>query len=301
METGSFTKHPVPVFGDETTGTMFDAFVREQPDGRLRMDVSWRPKASFAVSFSDDGICWSEPEITLGPNPDSGWEQIVNRHCVLPDPDGDGWWMWYTGQVWKGSHGVSKIGVARSADGIHFERFRKDPVLIPEADFEKESVMGPFVMNDGGKFRMWYCAGETFEPNSICYAESDDGIEWTKYKGNPIFVCNPEKEYEQERIGACDILKEKDGGYLMFYIGYRDIHTACICAARSKDGITGWERVPENPLVVPTPGAWDEHSCYKPTVVRDKDGLYRLWYNGRRDGAEYIGYACGRIGAGEKE
>ena len=33
----------------------------------------------------------------------------------------------------------------------------------------------------------------------------------------------------------------------------------------------------------------------------DKDGLYRLWYNGRRDGAEYIGYACGRIGAGEKE
>ena len=75
----------------------------------------------------------------------------------------------------------------------------------------------------------------------------------------------------------------------------RDIHTACVCAARSKDGITGWERVPENPLVVPTPGSWDELSCYKPTVIRDADGSYRLWYNGRSGCAEYIGYASGTL------
>ncbi len=299
METCSFRKHPAPVFGDESTGTMFDAFVRKQPDGRLRMDVSWRPKESFAVTFSDDGIHWSEPVITLGPNPESGWEQIVNRNCVLPDPNGHGWLMWYTGQVWDGGHGVSKIGIARSDDGIRFERFRRDPVLVPEADFEKESVMNPFVMIEDGKFRMWYAAGETYEPNTICYAESDDGIRWVKYPGNPIFSCNPDREYEQERIGACDVLKV-DGGYLMFYIGYRDIHTACICAARSKDGITGWERVPENPLVTPTPGAWDADSCYKPTVVTADDGTCRLWYNGRAGACEYIGYAEGRIAGKEK-
>ena len=299
METCSFRKYPAPVFGDESTGTMFDAFVRKQPDGRLRMDVSWRPKESFAVTFSDDGIHWSEPVITLGPDKTSGWEQIVNRNCVLPDPNGHGWLMWYTGQVWDGGHGVSKIGIARSDDGIRFERFRRDPVLVPEADFEKESVMNPFVMFEDGKFRMWYAAGETYEPNTICYAESDDGIRWVKYPGNPIFSCNPDREYEQERIGACDVLKV-DGGYLMFYIGYRDIHTACICAARSKDGVTGWERVPENPLVTPTPGAWDADSCYKPTVVRAEDGTYRLWYNGRAGACEYIGYAEGRIAGKEK-
>ncbi len=299
METCSFWKHPTPVFGDESTGTMFDAFVRRQPDGRLRMDVSWRPKESFAVTFSDDGLHWSEPVITLGPDKTSGWEQIVNRSCVLPDPSGHGWLMWYTGQVWDGGHGVSKIGIARSDDGIHFERFRRDPVLVPEADFEKESVMNPFVMVEDGKFRMWYAAGETYEPNTICYAESDDGIRWEKHPGNPIFSCNPDKEYEQERIGACDVLKE-DGGYLMFYIGYRDIQTACVCAARSKDGITDWERVPENPLVLPTPGGWDEDSCYKPTVVRAEDGTYRLWYNGRAGACEYIGYAKGRILPTEK-
>lgn len=290
--TGSFEKYASPVFGDRTTGTMFDAFIRRYGE-RLRMDVSWRTRNSLAVSFSDDGMKWTDPVITLSPDPGSGWEQILNRNCVLPDPEGNGWLMWYTGQVWENGHGRSRIGIARSADGIHFERIRKEAVLIPESDFEKESVMGPFVMFENGIFRMWYTAGETYEPDAICYAESVDGICWKKYGNNPVFSRNPEREYEQNRIGACDILHEKDG-YLMFYIGYRDIDTACICAARSEDGITGWTRVPENPLVTPTPGTWDEHSCYKPTVVREC-GVYRLWYNGRRGGEEYIGYASGRL------
>lgn len=291
---GSFEKYKNPVFGDKSTGTMFDAFVRRQNDGRLRMDVSWRARQVLAVTFSDDGINWDEPLITLESNPDSGWEQIINRNCVLPSPDGNGWLMWYTGQVWEGSHGVSKIGIARSDDGIRFERFRNEPVMVPEFDFEKESVMNPFVMYENGKYRMWYAAGETYEPNSICYAESADGINWKKYAGNPVFSCNPDKEYEQERIGACDIIRDKDG-YLMFYIGYRDINTACICAARSENGITDWIRADENPLVVPTPDMWDADSCYKPTVVKSDDGTYRLWYNGRRGGEEYIGAASGKL------
>ena len=289
----SFDKHPTPVFGGESTGTVFDAYVWEQ-NGRLRMDFSWRPRKALGVTFSDDGIHWEEPVVTLDLSEANAWENNLNRNCVIPDPKGDGYLMWYTGQWWDERGGSSKIGLARSEDGIHFVRCGKEPVLVPEADFEGASVMNPFVMYEDGRFRMWYAAGETYEPNVICYAESDDGIHWEKYVQNPIFSCNPEKEYEQNRIGACQVLHE-EGGYLMFYIGYRDIHTACVCAARSKDGITGWERVPENPLVMPTPGSWDELSCYKPTVIRDADGSYRLWYNGRNGRAEYIGYASGTL------
>ena len=61
------------------------------------------------------------------------------------------------------------------------------------------------------------------------------------------------------------------------------------------DGITGWKRVPENPLVMLTEGGWDESSCYKPTVIKGDDGTYRLWYNGRSEGFEYIGYAAGNL------
>ncbi len=292
-KTGSFKKYSdSPVFGNPETGTMFDAYVWKQ-NGRLRMDLSWRTKQALAVSFSDDGIHWEDPILTLECDP-SVDEVSVNRNCVIPDPFGSGYLMWYTSQSWHNGVGKSCIWIARSDDGIHFERISKTPVMIPETDFEKDSVMNPFVLFENGRFRMWYAAGETYEPNVICYAESEDGIQWEKHGNNPIFSCNPENEYEQNRIGAVQLLREDDG-YLMFYIGYRDIHTACICAARSKDGITGWERVPENPLVTPTPGAWDEDSCYKPAVLRDEDGLYHVWYNGRREHCEYIGYATGRL------
>lgn len=291
---GSFDKYKNnPVFGNIETGTMFDAYVWKQ-NGRFRMDVSWRPRKALAVTFSDNGINWDDPIITLECDPNSPWEDDINRNCVIENPIGKGYLMWYTGQYSDGDVRKSNIGIARSDDGIRFERFLKDPVLVPETDFENISVMNPFVMYENGIFRMWYAAGETYEPNVICYAESTDGINWKKHQQNPIFVCAPENEYEQNRIGAVQVLKENDG-YLMFYIGYKDINTACVCAARSENGITNWQRVPENPLVTPTSGEWDESSCYKPTVVRDENGTYHLWYNGRSEGFEYIGYATGYL------
>ena len=43
----------------------------------------------------------------------------------------------------------------------------------------------------------------------------------------------------------------------MFYIGFRDRDHAQIGLARSKDGITGWERHPANPIIRPGVGKWD--------------------------------------------
>ena len=82
---------------------------------------------------------------------------------------------------------------------------------------------------------------------------------------------------------------------MLFYIGYRDINTACVCCARSENGVTGFHRCKLNPLVAPTPGAWDADSCYKPTALYDEArDEWRLWYNGRAGGAEYIGLATKR-------
>lgn len=274
-----------PVFGDENTGTVFDAYVW-MDNGRYRMDFSWRKKKACAVTFSDDGINWSEPIITLEKNLESGWEDDINRNCVLKI---DGVYkMWYTGQA----RGYSYIGYAESKDGIHFIRMSDEPVMISEFPWEKESVMNPCVLFEDNRYKMWYSAGETFEPNVNAYAESDDGINWRKAKNNPIFVCDKENEYEQNRVGGCQVLKTDDMGYVMFYIGYKDIDTACICIAKSENGITKWERSALNPVIVPSKGKWDSDACYKPTAVwNEKDGKWMIWYNGRTSENEYIGLA----------
>ena len=266
---------------DTNLGTCFDAYVW-MDNGRYRMDFSWRPKQSVAVTFSDDGIHWEEPQITLPPNPDSGWEDDINRDCVIKD--GDVYKMWYTGQA----NGKSAIGYAESRDGIHFERKSNDAVIVTEYAWENLSVMNPCVLLEDGKYRMWYAAGETLEPNVIAYAESDDGICWVK-REEPIYERDVTKEYEQDRVGGCQVLKTEEG-YLMFYIGYKDIHSARICLARSQDGVTDWERSKLNPLVVPTENDWDADACYKPTVVfNEEKDEWMLWYNGRREADEHIG------------
>lgn len=273
-----------PVFGDEKTGTVFDVYITRD-EGRYRMDFSWRPQKSCAVSFSDDGIHWSDPQITLAYDESTGWEDRISRNCVLKV---DGIYkMWYTGQA----RGHSYIGYAESTDGIHFERKCAEPVMISEFPWEKESVMNPCVLYEDGLYRMWYSAGETYEPNVLAYATSTDGIHWEKIRFNPILVCDSEKVYEQARIGGCQIMKVEDEYYL-FYIGYEDIHTARVCLAKSKDGVRGWVKSPLNPIISPDAGAWDGEACYKPSAIWNEEAQkWMLWYNGRTKNQEFIGYA----------
>lgn len=274
-----------PILGNADLGTCFDVNVIPQPDGSLLMYFSWRPKKAIAAVRSTDGIHWSDPTIVLEPNPDSGWEERLNRSCVCQFNGLT--YMWYTGQA----RGFSRLGCATSTDGIHFTRLSDLPVMIPEFPWEKESVMNPFVLHDAktGKLRMWYAAGETYEPNALGYAESDDGLHWHKSPLNPVFVKGT-APYEKNRVGGCEVHQLPDGTFAMFYIGYEDIHTARICLAFSDNGITNWRPSQHNPIVSPTPDGWDADACYKPSVFRDEaNQRWLLWYNGRRQTTEYIG------------
>lgn len=286
MLTTQFIKHEKnPILGGGQVGTCFDVYVTRE-NGRYRMDFSWRPRKSLAVTFSDDGIHWEYPQITLAFDETTGWEDDINRNCVLK-VDGT-YKMWYTGQA----RGFSFIGYAESKDGIRFQRVLSEPVLISERAWEGFSVMNPCVIYENGTYRMWYAAGETYEPNVLAYAESADGIHWEKQKINPIFTSQKGNSYEQDRVGGCQVMNLPELGYVMLYIGYEDIHTARICGAVSPDGITRWKRFSSNPLVSPTPGSWDADACYKPSFLWDQDtNRWMIWYNGRNGEEECIGLA----------
>ena len=74
----------------------------------------------------------------------------------------------------------------------------------------------------------------------------------------------------------------------MLYIGFQDEPTARICLARSKDGITHWQRHPANPIIFPGKDKWDHDACYKPYAIYD-GAKWLLWYNGRHGSLEQIG------------
>lgn len=271
-----------PVMGGKY-GTCFDISVLRDGD-KYRMWLSWRPKKSVALVESSDGIHWSEPpQIVLGPKQETGWENDINRPVVLKREDG--YHMWYTGQAGGGS----RIGYATSHDGIAWKRISDKPVLSPEKPWEKVAVMCPHVLWDADArlFRMWYSGGDQYEPDSIGCATSPDGITWTKNEANPVFVPDRNSAWEKHKVTACQVEK-RDGWYYMFYIGFRDEHHAQIGIARSRDGVTNWERHPQNPIVRPGENKWDHDACYKPYAVFDGT-KWLLWYNGRRGSLEQIG------------
>lgn len=276
-----------PVLGG-TLGTCFDLCVLAE-NGYYKMYFSWRPKQSVALTESADGLSWSEPVIVMPGRHDSGWEDEINRPVVVKR---DGLYrMWFTGQV-LGDHPNAKswIGYAESGDGVSWAR-RDEPVLVPDQPWELKDLMCPHVIWDAeeGLFKMWYSAGEQYEPDAIGYALSLDGIEWTKPLKRPVFRSDPRIPWERRKVTGCQVIKRAED-YLMYYVGFEDIETARIGIARSADGIDDWERFGANPIISPDSRNWDADACYKPWAI-EEESRWILWYNGRRERLEQIGVA----------
>ena len=286
-ENDGWIKYGSPILGGEA-GTFYDPFVR-RIDNHYIMMVSHRNTKSIVRCDSNDGIHWSNPVSVLKPNKESGWEDRVNRACYWIK---DGvWYLWYTGMNEK----EAKIGLAVSKDGYSFKRYQQNPIIVPTESHEQGAVMNPCVLWDDADsvFKMWYSAGEKFEPDVLGLATSKDGINWEKHGQNPVFTHGVDK-YDQCKVGGCDVVKV-NGRYLQFYIGYENIDNARICVAESNDGID-WKRIKQNPILSPTKGAWDSDAVYKPSVCFDikKNNAY-LWYNGRKGHNEYIGLATKKL------
>jgi hypothetical protein len=139
---------------------------------------------------------------------------------------------------------------------------------------------------------MYYSGGEQYEPNAIGYATSPDGLQWTKHPNNPIFRPEARNRWEQDRVTACQVIR-RGQWHIMFYIGFQDENYAQIGLARSRDGLTNWERHPANPIIrarTERREAWDFDACYKPFAILEQ-GRWLLWYNGRKGNVEQIGLA----------
>lgn len=242
----------------------------------------WYSSAAGTISHatSTDGVHWELPTCVLNRTLGSSWqESMVSRPRVIKK---DGLYhMWYIGHIFDNDDevGCGSVGYGTSKDGIVWETL-PEPVLVPELPWEQRTIFCPFVQweEESGLFKMWYSAGEQRDADSIGYATSRDGIHWEKYAGNPILSRVHENYWEMMKVQCADVHRHSDGYYYLFYIGIDGDWHASINLARSKDGITGWERHPDNPVIAGTDGGWDYICVYRPAVLQTEDG-YWLYYN----------------------
>lgn len=278
-----------PILKSSEGECFFDPFVKKIGD-KFIMCVSKRSDHSLQVYESIDGIEWDNGRCILKGVENSKWETEVNRGCFLFH--NNKWYLWYTGQHRK----KSCIGLAISEDGYLYKRVQSTPVIGATTSIEGKSVMNPCVIYDNFNkvFRMWYAAGENYEPDVICYAESQDGIVWKK-RNEPIIKADLRIKYMKYKVGACDVLQNAEGNFCMAFIAYQNINVARIAIAYSKNGIDNWKLNPNNPIISPGKKKWDGHATYKPALFIDKEnGNAMLWYNGRLHHKEQIGLAVNR-------
>lgn len=207
--------------------------------------------------------------------------------CLLHD--GDRRLLYYLGWnlgvtvPWRNSIGLA---ISPSADAP-FRKVSKAPVL-DRNHIDPYSLSYPWVMRDGGVWKMWYGSNLAWGPaqadmaHVIKYAESVDGMHWQPQDRIAIDFASTD-EYA---ISKPCVIRDPDG-YRMWY-AYRGAAYR-IGYAESVDGIH-WTRRDDQAGIAPSADGWDAESVEYPCVF-DHAGRRYLLYNGKRYGQTGFGLA----------
>ena len=201
---------------------------------------------------------------------------------------GDTRFMYYTGWnlavtvPWKNT-----IGLAISEAGAPFTRLSAFPIVgLDERD--PFSLSYPWVIQDEGKYRMWYGSnlswGENLDeiPHVIRYAESNDGVHWEKQDSVAIDTSGG------DNAAACRPCVVRDGGLYRMWFCARGSKYRIYCAT-SEDGLT-WGQLGKDEGIDVSPESWDSDMIEYPCVF-DHGGRRFLLYSGDGYGRTGFGLA----------
>lgn len=182
------------------------------------------------------------------------------------------------------------VGCAVSDDGGEtWQKVSRAPIL-GRTDVDPFLTASPWVLVEDGLWRMWYVSGTGWSDLGgtvrhryhIKYAESRNGIEWTR-DGTVCIDYTDEREYAIAR--PC-VIRDKDC-YRMWFCSRGDTYR--LGYAESADGVT-WERSDTSVIDLGPEGAFDSEMQAYPAVL-EAAGNWWLLYNGNGYGRTGIGYA----------
>jgi beta-1,2-mannosidase len=233
--------------------------------------------AQSQLPFFRDWRRVSETQI-LSPMGD-GWESAGTFNPAVIVREGK-FVMLYRAQD---AAGTSRLGFAESTDGVHFTR-RAEPVLVPEADYEKDGgVEDPRLVQIGSTFYLTY-TGYNKKDAQLCLAESTDLIHWKRLG---VILPAYQGKWNRAWTKSGAIISEQIGGkYWMYWLGTAADKTDQMGVSSSTD-LVHWHEETGTPVLPRRPGHFDSRVVEPgPPPILTAQGIV-LIYNGADDNLVY--------------
>jgi predicted GH43/DUF377 family glycosyl hydrolase len=185
---------------------------------------------------------------------------------------------------------ISIFSLSLAYTQTEWTRYEGNPVLVPDGIEESTTIFDGSVLVIDDLYRIWYSS--TAHPEGLyCqtfYAESPDGVTWTKLGDGPVLPRGSGGAWDETSALNAYVLYE-DSTFKLWYTG-RGAQNFQIGYAESMDGIT-WEKHTQNPVLsFGAPGELDADAVYGPCVLK-YDSLYHMWYTGFLNNTTRIFYA----------
>lgn len=146
--------------------------------------------------------------------------EMLNRTSAFVRIRNSQFEMWYVGgSEWTTVNGKSlpmyNIRYLTSADGVNWGK--EGQVCVDYANDDEHAFGKPFIFEDGDLQRMFYSIRTRSKGYRLGYAESVDGLNWTR-KDSEIGIDVSDSGWDSQMIAYSSLVRHKDKVYL-FYNG----------------------------------------------------------------------------------
>jgi len=246
------------------------------------------------IAESKDLVHWVHVRLAMGYGPEGGFDHGgvvlgvylyddygIKSPRILKKKDGK-YYSLYGAYPRQGGYELRPgyEGVARSEDGLTWERARNEPILsIFQEDcgtWEKDCIYQPWLLEHEGEYYNFYNAANG-NIEQLGLALSDDLLKWERYEHNPVIPVGAQGSYNERFSSDAKVFWDKDHWVSFFFgVGQNGAH---IMVAFSRD-LYHWTVDPE-PLYKAggNPSGLDGQYAHKISLVWNPSNLtYYMFY-----------------------
>lgn len=146
-------------------------FYQQNPYGSFWSEMYW------AHAVSEDLIHWEYLPLALAPS--EPYDEHIEGGCFSGSSViyKDKLYLIYTGTMNNGSEFVQTQNVAWSSDGIHFEKYKENPVAVAPVGYQNANFRDPCIYKEDDTFYM-ICGARTGDIGRALIYQSKDLLHW---------------------------------------------------------------------------------------------------------------------------